>query len=76
VPGAVGGWLVALEAAKANGGRLRLMAARDGYHTGAERYTVTRSQARLTREQLASLKDVPGFAAAFLVDARRRVARP
>ena len=71
VPGAVGGWLLALEAAKANGGRLPLdvllttatAQARDGY-------AVTRSQARLTREQLAGLKDVPGFAAAFLVDGK------
>ncbi|MFZ0424251.1 MAG: gamma-glutamyltransferase [Xanthobacteraceae bacterium] len=71
VPGAVGGWLLALEAAKANGGRLPLdvllttatAQARDGY-------AVTRSQARLTREQLDGLKDVPGFAAAFLVDGK------
>src|SRR5580692_8042437 len=71
VPGAVGGWMLALEAAKANGGRLPLdvllttatAQARDGY-------TVTRSQARLTREQLAGLKDVPGFAAAFLIDGK------
>jgi gamma-glutamyltranspeptidase len=71
VPGAVGGWLLALEAAKANRGRLPLdvmfeaaiAQARDGYK-------VTRSQARLTREQLAGLKDVPGFAATFLVDGK------
>ena len=29
---------------------------------------MTRSQRRLTQEQFASLKDVPGFAAQFLVD--------
>ncbi len=33
-------------------------------------YTVTRSQERLTQEHLAELKDVPGFAAAFLVDGK------
>ena len=37
--------------------------ARDGY-------VVTRSQARLSAEKLAELKDVPGFAAAFLVDGK------
>jgi gamma-glutamyltranspeptidase/glutathione hydrolase len=67
VPGAVGGWMLALEAAKAHGGKLPLAVlleaamrhARDGY-------AVTRSQAALTDEKLAELKDVPGFGAAFL----------
>src|SRR5690348_9131161 len=62
VPGAIGGWALALEAAKAEGGRMPLDAllapairhARDGY-------VVTRSQARLSAEKLAELKDVPGF---------------
>jgi gamma-glutamyltranspeptidase/glutathione hydrolase len=71
VPGAISGWALALEAAKAQGGRLPLSTllepairhARDGY-------TVTRSQAALTAEKLAELKDVPGFAAAFLADGK------
>jgi len=71
VPGAIGGWALALEAAKASGGRLPLgellapaiAQARNGY-------TVTRSQARLTQEHLDELKDVPGFASAFLVDGK------
>jgi gamma-glutamyltranspeptidase len=71
VPGAVGAWMLALEAAKALGGKLPLdvllgsaiRQARDGY-------VVTRSQARLTAEKLAELKDVPGFAAAFLLDGK------
>jgi len=70
-PGAVGGWMLALDAAKAFGGRLPLDAilghairhARDGY-------AVTRSQAALTNDKLAELKDVPGFAATFLVDGK------
>ncbi len=33
-------------------------------------YAVTRSQARLTQENLDNLKPVPGFAAAFLVDGK------
>jgi len=67
VPGAVGGWMLALEAARGHGGKVPLEAllapaiaqARTGY-------AVTRSQVRLTQEHLAGLKDVPGFAAAFL----------
>ena len=74
VPGAVGGWMLAMEAAQgAIGGRLPLDVllhaaighARDGY-------VVTRSQAALTSEKLAELKDVPGFAAS--VPARRQAA--
>ena len=71
VPGAIGGWALALEAAKAEGGRIPLEVllapaikhARDGYG-------VTRSQARLSAEKLAELKDVPGFAETFLVDGK------
>jgi gamma-glutamyltranspeptidase len=68
VPGAIGGWMLALQAAKANGGKLPLDVlmsnasghARDGYQ-------VTRSQARLTAEKLSELTPAPGFAATFLV---------
>ena len=71
VPGAVGGWIVAREAAKVYGGTLPLdvllapaiAVARDGY-------AVSRSQARLTREQFADLEKLPGFAATFLVDGK------
>ena len=72
VPGAIGGWMLAVEAAKAVGGRglpltLLLHAAigqaRDGY-------VVTKSQARLTTEKLADLKNVPGFADTFLPDGK------
>src|SRR5712672_1882029 len=70
-PGAISGWILALEAARAQGARLPLpdllgpaiRHAKDGY-------TVTRSQARLTAEKLAELKDAPGFAQTFLVDGR------
>jgi gamma-glutamyltranspeptidase/glutathione hydrolase len=71
VPGAIGGWMLAQQAAKADGGTLPLAVllnaaiaqARDGYK-------VTRSQARLTAEKLAELAQVPGFAATFLVDGK------
>src|SRR5580693_7896281 len=71
VPGAIGGWILALQAAKANGGKLPLdilltnasSHARDGYQ-------VSRSQNRLTQDHLAELKDVAGFAKTFLVDGK------
>jgi gamma-glutamyltranspeptidase len=71
VPAAIGGWMLALDAAKALGGRLPLdvllapaiRSARDGY-------TVTRSQEELTRGKLDELKDAPGFAKTFLVDGK------
>jgi gamma-glutamyltranspeptidase/glutathione hydrolase len=71
VPGAIGGWTMALEAAKARGGKLPLavlLAAAIGHARNG--YVVTRSQARLTQEHLAELKDVPGFAEVFLVDGK------
>ncbi|MEX0589473.1 MAG: gamma-glutamyltransferase [Xanthobacteraceae bacterium] len=67
VPGAIGGWMVALDAAKANGGRLplgrllepALALARAGY-------PVSRSLAwRFTTERGAAI-DAPGFAETFL----------
>ena len=68
VPGAIGGWMLAREGAQAHGGKLPLKElltpaiaqARNGY-------AVTRSQVRLTQENFSGLKDVPGFAAQFLV---------
>jgi oxamate amidohydrolase len=71
VPGAVGGWILALEAAKANGGTLPLdvlllpaiVQARNGY-------VVSRSQAQLTADKLAELASVPGFAETFLVEGK------
>jgi oxamate amidohydrolase len=71
VPGVVGGWMLALEAAQANGGKLPLgvllgpaiALARSGYR-------VTRSQKRLTEENLEGLVSVEGFAETFLVDGK------
>jgi oxamate amidohydrolase len=71
VPGAIGGWMLALELAKAAGGKLPLdvlLAPSIAQARGG--YTVTRSQARLTDAHLAELKDVPGFAAIFLIDGK------
>jgi oxamate amidohydrolase len=67
VPGAVGGWMLALEAAKAFGGKLPLdVLLRPAIKQAGDGYEVSRSQIRLTREKLSELKDVPGFAATFL----------
>jgi gamma-glutamyltranspeptidase/glutathione hydrolase len=69
VPGAVGGWMLALEAAKAHGGTLPLDVLLTPAMAHARHgYVVTRSQARLTREFLDDLKAAPGFAPAFLID--------
>jgi len=71
VPGAVGGWILAHEAARTHGGRLPLKVILTSAITQARNgYAVTRSQRRLTEEHFGSLKDVPGFAAQFLVDGK------
>jgi gamma-glutamyltranspeptidase/glutathione hydrolase len=71
VPGAVAAWMLANEAARAQGGKLPLDVllgaaikhARDGY-------SVTRSQARLTAEKLPEMKEAVGFNGAFLIDGK------
>ncbi|HMK71616.1 MAG TPA: gamma-glutamyltransferase [Xanthobacteraceae bacterium] len=71
VPGAVGGWMLALEAANANGAKLPLdvlLAPAIGHARNG--YAVSRSQERLTQDNLAALAPVPGFAATFLVDGK------
>jgi gamma-glutamyltranspeptidase/glutathione hydrolase len=71
VPGAIAGWSLALDAAKANGGRLPLPdLLAPAIRACTEGYVVTRSQAKLTTEKLAELEHVPGFAAAFLPDGK------
>jgi len=69
VPGAIAGWSLALEAAKAQGGRLPLAELlAPAVRRAREGYVVSPSQAAHTAEKLDELKDVPGFAATFLVD--------
>ncbi len=71
VPAAVAGWSLALEMAKAQGGRMPLsLLLEAAIHHARDGYTVTRSQARLTAEKLTELENVPGFAATFLVDGK------
>ena len=71
VPGALGGWILAHEAARACGGKLPLKVLLTPAITQARNgYAVTRSQKRLAEEQFSGLKDVPGFAVQFLVDGK------
>ena len=71
VPGAIGGWMLALDAAKANGGKLPLdLLLTPAYGTARDGYTVSPSQAQLTQAKLSELASVSGFAATFLVDGK------
>ncbi len=71
VPGAVAGWTLALEAAKANRGRLPLdILLSAAIKHAREGYSVTRSQARLTAEKLPEMKNAVGFRETFLVDGK------
>jgi gamma-glutamyltranspeptidase/glutathione hydrolase len=70
-PGAVAAWTLALDVAKALGGRLPLAALFDAAIRHArDGYAMTAGQARVTAEKLAELKDVPGFATTFLADGK------
>jgi gamma-glutamyltranspeptidase/glutathione hydrolase len=71
VPGAIGGWMLAAEAAKANGGKLPLdVMLHAAIKHAREGYTVTRSQARLTAEKLPEMEKAVGFREAFLIDGK------
>ncbi|MGU3496042.1 gamma-glutamyltransferase family protein [Xanthobacteraceae bacterium A53D] len=71
VPGLVGGWGLAFDAAQAAGGRLPLSRLLESaVHHARAGVAVTRSQARLTEEKFSELKDAPGFADTFLVDGK------
>jgi oxamate amidohydrolase len=70
-PGAVAGWMLALEAAKASGGRMGLGdLLAPAIAQAKEGASVTKSQARLTAQNLSELKHVPGFAQVFLLDGK------
>ena len=71
VPGAIAAWMLAAEAAKAQGGKLPLdvlLAA--AVRRAREGYAVTRSQARLTAEKLPEMDKAAGFREAFLAGGR------
>src|SRR5499427_7609880 len=71
VPGAVAGWMLALEAAKAHGGRLPLadLLAPAMKHA-REGVEVSRHLALNIADASRELKDVPGFAETFLIDGK------
>jgi gamma-glutamyltranspeptidase/glutathione hydrolase len=71
VPGAIAGWILALEAAQAQGGKLPL-AEMLGPAIGHARagFAISRSQAACATYALAGLKGAPGFAETFLVDGK------
>src|SRR5262249_18582197 len=71
VPGAVSGWMLALEKAQALGARLPLDVLLDhSIRLAREGSAVVRSQTQLSTEKHSELKDVPGFADTFLVDGK------
>jgi gamma-glutamyltranspeptidase/glutathione hydrolase len=71
VPAAVGAWMLAADAAKANGGKLPLDVLLGGAIKHArDGYTVTRSQKRLTAEKLPEMDKVVGFREAFMPDGK------
>ena len=71
VPGAIGGWMLALDVAKANAGKLPLdVLLTAAYGSARDGYKVSRSQAQLTQDKLSELASAPGFAATFLVDGK------
>ena len=71
VPGAIGGWALALELAKAHGGKLPLdVLLHTAIRQAGEGYVVSRSQAALTAEKFSEVKDAPGFAPIFLADGK------
>jgi gamma-glutamyltranspeptidase len=70
-PGAVAGWILALEAAHGRGGRLPLPdLLAPAIRHASEGYAVTRSQGRHTAERLTELQGVPGFAHTFLIEGK------
>ena len=70
-PGAVAAWLLAGEAAKAQGGKLPLdVVLGPAIKHAREGYMVTRSQARLTAEKLPEMDDAVGFKKTFLIDGK------
>jgi gamma-glutamyltranspeptidase len=79
VPGAVAGWMLAVEAAQAQTGkginkgssRLPLHVLFDAaIRRAREGYQVSRSQAQLTVDKYAELETAPGFLNAFLIDGK------
>ncbi len=71
VPGAVAGWMLAYDAARAHRGRLPLdILLSAAIKHAREGYKVTRSQAQLTVDKYNELETAPGFLNTFLIDGK------
>jgi gamma-glutamyltranspeptidase/glutathione hydrolase len=71
VPGAIGGWALALELSHARGGRLPLsLLLEDAVRRARDGYPVSTSEARFDPRSDPDLVAAPGFADAFLVDGK------
>ena len=71
VPGAIGGWTVALELSKALGGRLPLKTLLENAERHARAgYPVSASEARFDPTNDAALIAAPGFAETYLIDGK------
>ena len=71
VPGAIGGWQLALQLAKSRGGRLPLaLLLADAIRLAADGYPISACEARYRPKEFAALTRTPGFAEAFLVEGK------
>ncbi len=71
VPGALGGWTLALELSRARGGRLPLsLLLEDAVRRARDGYPVSASEARFDVTSDPDLVAAPGFAKAFMVDGK------
>jgi oxamate amidohydrolase len=71
VPGAIGAWMLAADAARAHGGKLPLeLLLAPAIKHAREGYKVTRSQARLTAEKLPEIEKASGFNDTYLIDGK------
>ena len=75
VPGAIGGWQVALEMAKAFGGNLPLdVLLHEAIRFARDGYPQSSSEARYLPKEAEAPRAAPGFAETFLVDGKSPVA--
>ncbi len=75
VPGAIGGWMAALELSRAHAGKLPLRALLDDAVGHARNgYAVSKSEARTLPRDGDSLAAQPGFAPTLLIDGKRPAA--
>jgi gamma-glutamyltranspeptidase/glutathione hydrolase len=72
VPGAIGGWTLALEFSRARGGRLPLaLLLEDAVRRARDGYPVSASEARFDVTSDPDLVAAPGFVEAFMVESKR-----